>query len=249
MIAWREEFCEELAERGFYVIRFDNRDVGRSTTLDDLGRPDDAGSCSSATSARRATRSRTWRSTRSGCSTTSGSSAPTSSARRWAAMIAQTIAINHPGRVRSLVSIMGSTGARTSGPAAAEDARRCCSASPPTERAAFVEHMVKTFTLIGSPGLRPRRGRAAALRRGDLRPRPQPERGRRRQLAAINASGNRTRAAAPAQRPRRSSSTARRTRSCGPSGGRATAKAIPGATLLEIPGHGARHARPRPGRR
>jgi alpha-beta hydrolase superfamily lysophospholipase len=30
MLAWHEEFCEELAGRGFHVIRFDNRDVGRS---------------------------------------------------------------------------------------------------------------------------------------------------------------------------------------------------------------------------
>ena len=34
MIAWHEDFCEELAERGFYVVRFDNRDIGRSTHFD-----------------------------------------------------------------------------------------------------------------------------------------------------------------------------------------------------------------------
>src|SRR3954462_2335378 len=32
MIAWHEDFCEQLAERGFYVVRFDNRDIGRSDT-------------------------------------------------------------------------------------------------------------------------------------------------------------------------------------------------------------------------
>src|SRR5947209_6709059 len=31
MIAWHEDFCRELAERGLYVVRFDNRDIGRST--------------------------------------------------------------------------------------------------------------------------------------------------------------------------------------------------------------------------
>ena len=31
MIAWHEEFCRELASRGLYVVRFDNRDVGHST--------------------------------------------------------------------------------------------------------------------------------------------------------------------------------------------------------------------------
>src|SRR5829696_5102977 len=34
MIAWHEDFCDELAERGFYVVRFDNRDIGRSTHFD-----------------------------------------------------------------------------------------------------------------------------------------------------------------------------------------------------------------------
>ena len=34
MIAWHEDFCEGLAERGFHVIRFDNRDIGRSTHMD-----------------------------------------------------------------------------------------------------------------------------------------------------------------------------------------------------------------------
>ena len=39
MIAWHQDFCEELAGRGFYVIRFDNRDVGRSTALKHLPAP------------------------------------------------------------------------------------------------------------------------------------------------------------------------------------------------------------------
>ena len=34
MIAWHEDLCEQLAERGFYVVRFDNRDIGRSTHFD-----------------------------------------------------------------------------------------------------------------------------------------------------------------------------------------------------------------------
>src|SRR3954465_3131737 len=34
MVAWHEEFCEQLAGRGYFVIRHDNRDIGRSTHLD-----------------------------------------------------------------------------------------------------------------------------------------------------------------------------------------------------------------------
>jgi len=39
MIAWPDAFCEELAARGDYVIRYDNRDVGESTHLSDLPAP------------------------------------------------------------------------------------------------------------------------------------------------------------------------------------------------------------------
>src|SRR5580765_5069768 len=34
MIAWHEDFCAQLVERGFFVVRFDNRDVGRSSRID-----------------------------------------------------------------------------------------------------------------------------------------------------------------------------------------------------------------------
>src|ERR1700712_5102542 len=39
MLAWHEEFCSRLVDAGFYVIRFDNRDVGLSTHLHDAGMP------------------------------------------------------------------------------------------------------------------------------------------------------------------------------------------------------------------
>ena len=40
MIRWSDEFCKTLSESDFYVIRFDNRDVGLSTKFDELGMPD-----------------------------------------------------------------------------------------------------------------------------------------------------------------------------------------------------------------
>jgi len=39
MIAWDEELCERLVERGFFVIRYDNRDIGLSTKFDDAPSP------------------------------------------------------------------------------------------------------------------------------------------------------------------------------------------------------------------
>ena len=40
MIGWEEEFCKRLVDKGFYVIRFDNRDVGLSTKFEEAGIPD-----------------------------------------------------------------------------------------------------------------------------------------------------------------------------------------------------------------
>jgi len=234
MIAWREEFCESLAAAGFFVVRFDNRDVGRSTTLDALPVPT------------------TWqllKRDKRAASYTLGDMAldviglldhleierAHIAGASMGAMIAQTVAINHPDRVRSLVSIMGSTGARTSGQPQLRTAKVLLGV-PPSDRAGFVEHMVKTFTLIGSPGFDRDEDELRRFAETTF------DRGRNpnaaaRQLAAINASGNRTPLlrgiTVPTLVIHGAADTLVR-----PSGGRATAKAIAGSTLLEIPGMG-----------
>ncbi len=234
MIAWREEFCERLAAAGFFVVRFDNRDVGRSTALDDLpvpttwqllGRDKQAAGYTLEDMALDAV----------GLLDHLGIERAHVVGASMGAMIAQTVAINHPDRVRSLVSIMGSTGARSSGQPQLRTAKVLLSV-PPADRAGFVEHMVKTFTLIGSPGFERdedelRRFAEATFDRGR-----NPAAGARH-LAAIIASGNR--------RPLLRAITAptlvihgRADTLVRPSGGRATARAIPGSTLLEIPGMG-----------
>src|ERR1700722_10399825 len=40
LVGWPEPFCRALAAEGFYVVRFDNRDIGQSSRLDELGVPD-----------------------------------------------------------------------------------------------------------------------------------------------------------------------------------------------------------------
>ena len=83
MLAWDEEFCAMLAERGFRVIRFDNRDIGHSTMLDSAGVPGRVdlflGRRESA-----AYLLSDMADTPLGCLTTSGSSRPTSPESRWA---------------------------------------------------------------------------------------------------------------------------------------------------------------------
>ena len=234
MIGWREEFCEQLAAAGFFVVRFDNRDVGRSTRLDDLPVPTN------------------WqllkRDKRAASYTLEDMALDVVGlldhleierahvvGASMGAMIAQTVAAKHPDRVLSLVSIMGSTGARTSGQPQLQTAKRLLTV-PPKDRDGFVEHMVKTFTVIGSPGFERDEDE---LRRfaGTTFDRGRNPAASARQLAAINASGNRTRLlrqiSAPTLVIHGAADTLVR-----PSGGRATAKAIAGSTLLEIPGMG-----------
>ena len=104
----------DLAARGFFVLRFDNRDAGRSTRLDDLPVP------TFWQLARRDDRAAGYTledmatdvvglldHLEIGRAHLVGAS--------MGAMIAQTVATSSPDRVRSLVSIMGSTGARSSG--------------------------------------------------------------------------------------------------------------------------------------
>ena len=234
MIAWRDDFCAGLADRGFFVVRFDNRDVGRSTTLDHLPVP---------------TRGQLVRRDKRAASYTLEDMAldvvglldrleieqAHVVGASMGAMIAQTVAAQHPARVLSLVSIMGSTGSRWSGQPRLRSAMLLLSA-PPADRDGFAERMVKTFTIIGSPGFERdeaelRRFAHATFDRGR-----NPAAGSRH-LAAILALGDRTSAlrqiTAPTLVIHGSADTLVR-----PSGGRATAKAIPDSRLLEIQGMG-----------
>jgi pimeloyl-ACP methyl ester carboxylesterase len=150
-------------------------------------------------------------------------------------MVAQTLAARYPHEVRSLVSIMSNTGSIRSGQPSlgiySIFLRRA-----PRERQAFIEHMVRVFQVVGSTGL-PRdpediRELAAVSYDRDNDPT-----GAGRQLAAIIASGDRTRELHEITAPTLVvHGTADRLVS--PSGGRATARAIRGSRLMMIRGMG-----------
>jgi pimeloyl-ACP methyl ester carboxylesterase len=150
-------------------------------------------------------------------------------------MIAQTLAARRPERVLSLASIMSNTGARFSGqPKLAT--YKILLGRPPQERDAYVEHTVKVFRLIGSPGFDRdeddlRRMAAMAHDRG------RNPAGAVRQLAAIIASGDRTEMLRTIRAPT-VVIHGTKDRLVRPSGGRATARAIPGARLVTIEGMG-----------
>ena len=150
-------------------------------------------------------------------------------------MIAQTIAIEHPERVLSLCSIMSNTGARWSGqPRLAT--YRVLLGKPPEDRDRFVDHVLTTYKVIGSPDFDRNEDdlRDMAARSFDRGRNPA---GSGRQLAAIIASGDRTAGLRGLTVPT-VVIHGTKDKLVSPSGGRATAKAVPGARLVRIEGMG-----------
>jgi pimeloyl-ACP methyl ester carboxylesterase len=233
MIAWHEDFCRELAGRGFHVVRYDNRDIGRSSRV----------------AAPVPTVGQLLRRSKKAAAYTLADMAGDGMAvldclgvesahvvgASMGGMIAQSMAVHHPERVRSLVSIMSNTGSRFAGqphvklyPVLLRPA--------PSDRAKFIDHVERMFGVIGSPGFDrdPEDLRALAAHSYD---RGHDREGGARQLAAIVASGNRTRDLQKIKVPT-VVIHGKQDRLVRPSGGRATAKAIPGAELIEIDGMG-----------
>lgn len=192
MIFWDEAFCERLAERGFRVIRFDNRDVGRSTWLDHLGVPKPFEAAAAVARGEAPDVPYTLHDMADdGAGLLDALDLPSAHVvgASMGGMIAQTLAIRHPRRVRSLVSIMSTTGHPTL-PGATPEAMEVLTAAPPVDREGVVEQAVTAARVIGSPGFpleeeRIRRRAARAYERGF-----HPE-GMVRQLAAILGSGHR----------------------------------------------------------
>jgi pimeloyl-ACP methyl ester carboxylesterase len=239
MLLWDEDFCQQLAKRGFRVIRFDNRDVGHSTilrgtkiasrgqlirrkesaapyTLDEMA--DDA----------------------AGLLDHLGISAAHIVGVSMGGMIGQLLAINHPDRVLSLVSIMSTTGDRSVGKPGRRIAlwmlRRM-----PREREAFISDHLDTYRAIGSDQFEfdEERKRKRAERIYDRGIHPA---GTVRQMAAVVTAPDRTERLAEIKVP-----TTVIHGDADPlvnvSGGEATADAIPGARLLVLEGMG--HDMPR----
>jgi pimeloyl-ACP methyl ester carboxylesterase len=232
MIAWPAELCEGLAARGFRVIRYDNRDTGHSTHLRDrpaptlgqlIRRERSAASYSLADMAGDGI----------GLLDALGIARAHVVGASMGGMIAQRMAIGFPDRVASLASIMSNTGHWWRGMPRLRVypifLRR-----PARDRAAAIESAVSVFQLIGSPGSDPAATRALAQQAYERGYDPA---GSARQLAAILTDGDRTaelrRLALPAVVIHGTSD-----RMVRPSGGRATAAAIPGARLVLIDGMG-----------
>jgi pimeloyl-ACP methyl ester carboxylesterase len=192
MIAWPEPFCERLAEGGFRVIRYDNRDIGLSESLSAEPVPNLP---VLAVASRFGLRLRVPYTLRDMKRDTVALLDELDIGRAhlvgasMGGMIAQLAASEHPDRVPSLTSIMSTSGARhLPGPPA--DVRRHLISRPPANEDQYVQRRLRTLQLVGSrthpadPDALEKRLRLAYRR--SFRPE-----GYMRQLAAVIASGDR----------------------------------------------------------
>ena len=245
LISWDDELCALLAEAGRFVVRFDNRDAGLSTAFDDD--PVDLAAVLGAVA--------------SGDMATARSLVPYTLSdmakdavelldvlgidrahvvgASMGGMIAQTMAIEYPQRVRSLTSVMSTTGEPEFGRSTRE-ARQVLLTPGPTEREVFIEDSVRALVWHSRRYADPDEVRALAARSFDRSFHPA---GTVRQLAAVTASGSRAdglrRLDVPTLVIHGLDDTL-----IDPSGGRRTAELVPGAELFLVPDMG--HDRPRP---
>jgi pimeloyl-ACP methyl ester carboxylesterase len=237
MIGWRPEFLTALAERGLRVIRFDNRDMGLSTHLE--GIPNLQAIFVGDTSSARYTLE-----DMAGDALAVLDAAGLESAHllgvSMGGMIAQTVASQAPERVRSLTSIMSTTGERAASQPT-EAAQAVLLQPRPTTADEAAEAQLASARVIGSPGMideewERTRGRSQFERAYNPT-------GFARQLAAIWASGDRTEAVRRIAAP-----TLVVHGDVDPlvpvAGGRATAAAVEGSELIVLDGMG--HDLPRP---
>ena len=234
MLGWDEELCRMLAERGFQAVRFDNRDVGRSTQVKGGPRPDVMAAAAGDTSSASYTLDAMAEDC-VGLLDHLGVGAAHVVGASQGGMVAQTLAIGHPERVVSLTSIMSTTGDRSVGQPHPE-AIPALLTRPPADREGFAEFVVGAWRVIGSPGFEVDEEALRARGRASFDRGIHPE-GTARQLVAILASGDRTAELAKLDVP---TLVIHGTEDplIDVSGGRATAAAISGAELVLIEGMG-----------
>ena len=233
---WSTELCEKIAACGYRVIRFDNRDTGGSTKLHEhrVGRSDIvrtfvgerrpapytisdlAGDAFGLLDALQIDRAHLVGASMGG-------------------MIAQTMAIERPGRVVSLTSMMSTTGRRTVGWQHPKLLPTLLARATPS-RGAYVQRSLRMQELIGSPAY-PSRDREVRERAEVTYDRGWSASGVLRQMQAVLSQPDRTADLSRLTIP-----------VCvihgledpmvHPSGGRATAATVPGSELVLLPGHG-----------
>lgn len=238
MIGWDPEFCEMLVEKGFYVIRFDNRDVGLSTKFDDAGIPNIMKMIQKRLRGKKVESPYSLEDMADdamGVLDTLGIEKAHICGASMGGMIAQVITLRYPERVLSLTSIMSTTG-NPELPQAKPKAMKVLSTPPPTNKEDYIEYSLKNWKVLQGSGFPPDEERIRK-RAADAFDRCFYPQGTARQLAAIFANGNRKQKLKEVEVP-----TLIIHGTDDPlvpfEGGKDTAEAIPGAELILIEGMG-----------
>jgi pimeloyl-ACP methyl ester carboxylesterase len=235
LISVEDGLCQVLASRGFLVIRYDNRDAGLSTWFDDA-RPVNLAAVWGGDHSTLAYTLEDTADDAVAVLDAAGAKAAHVAGISLGGMIAQLLATRHPARVRSLASIMSTTGDRAVGQPTAEAASVLMS-SMPGDRERYIDQAVANTRAISSGTAYP--FDEDAVRRGAARgfDRAYHPKGTGRQFAAILAAGDRAAALGQIRVPT-VVVHGEQDQIIGVSGGEATAAAIGGARLLRVPGLG-----------
>ncbi len=149
MLSWDERFCDLLAGRGFHVIRYDNRDSGLSTKMDEAGVPDVLAALGGNPDP--AYQLEDLADDAVGLLDGLGIGAANIVGASMGGFVAQLMAINHPDRVLSLTSIMSGPGGRDGVAPQPEGAEILMRVPPPT-REEQIEHGVWIRRVLTGPG-------------------------------------------------------------------------------------------------
>lgn len=229
--SWPGDFVSAVAGRGYRVTRFDNRDAGRSTHMS-YPPPNPVAMFRGRNQYHLGDMARDT----VGLLDALGYRDAHLVGISMGGMIAQTVAAHHPGRVRTLTSIMSTTGAPRLGRPAFSTWRRMLTSRPPRNREEAMNRAANMFCHIGSHGF-PFDERSVRETAGIAWDRDPTAGGIVRQLAGVFASGDRTVELGHIDVPTLVIH-GDRDRMVHPTGGAATARAIPGARLETIDGLG-----------
>lgn len=237
---WPVALCEGLVARGFHVVRFDNRDVGKSTHLTEKGAPDIGALMAQAAAGAPVTAPYTlsdMAADAAGLLETIGVERAHIVGASMGGMIAQLVAADHAPRTKSLVSIMSTTGRRDLPPGKPEAMAALMTPPASTSRDDRIAAALRTWRTIGSPGYPASDAELRAAAERDIDRVPYDPIGVARQMAAIMASPPRNEKLAGVRVPALVIHGAD-----DPlvpvEGGKDTAASIPGADLVIVPGMG-----------